>query len=211
MMADTKTIECFTVGPIGTNCYLLLDEETKEAFLVDPGDEAEYLISELNRREVRLRAVLLTHGHFDHICSLDTLRDKTGVPAYIHKGDADMPADSHKNAFSIFFGQEHSYRAPEKILGDGDVLTLGDEQIRVLHTPGHTEGSVCFLCGEKILITGDTLFDRGFGRYDLYGGDPLKLRRSLKRLSLLDRSLTIYAGHGCPTDLEDAVQNCALL
>jgi glyoxylase-like metal-dependent hydrolase (beta-lactamase superfamily II) len=153
----------------------------------------------------------LTHGHFDHICSLDTLREKAGIPAYIHKGDADMPSDSHKNAFSIFFGQERSYRAPEKILSEDDVLMLGDEQIRVLHTPGHTEGSVCYLCGESILITGDTLFESGFGRYDLYGGDPYKLRSSLARLATLDRSLIIYAGHGSPTDLGDAVQNCALL
>ena len=88
---------------------------------------------------------------------------------------------------------------------------LGEEQIRVLHTPGHTEGSVCYLCGKNILITGDTLFESGFGRYDLWGGDPFKLRRSLSRLSTLDHSLIIYAGHGCSTDLGDAVQNCALL
>ena len=100
---------------------------------------------------------------------------------------------------------------PEKTLAEGDVLKLGDEEIRVLHTPGHTEGSVCFLCGEDILITGDTLFDRGFGRYDLWGGDPLKLRRSLARLASLDHSLTIYAGHGCSTDLGDATDNCAFL
>ena len=192
-----------------SNSYLLVSGA--DAVLLDCSVEPEIVINELEKQGASLRYIILTHGHFDHICSLDTLREKAGIPAYIHKGDADMPADSHKNAFSIFFGQERSYRTPEKILNDGDVLTLGDEQIRVLHTPGHTEGSVCFLCGEKILITGDTLFDRGFGRYDLYGGDPFKLRRSLKRLSLLDRSLTIYAGHGCPTDLEDAVQNCALL
>ena len=122
-----------------------------------------------------------------------------------------MPSDSQKNAFSLFFGQERSWRTPEKTLSEGDVLKLGSEEIRVLHTPGHTEGSVCFLCGEDILITGDTLFDRGFGRYDLWGGDPLKLRRSLARLASLDHSLTIYAGHGCSTDLGDATDNCAFL
>ena len=196
-------------GSFGSNCYLLISGD--QAAVVDPSADADKILQKAAEMGATLQYILLTHGHFDHICSLDTLRDKTSIPAYIHQGDADMPSDSHKNAFSIFFGQERVYRAPEKILSEGDVLMLGDEQIRVLHTPGHTEGSVCYLCGESILITGDTLFDRGFGRYDLYGGDPSKLRRSLARLATLDRSLIIYAGHGCPTDLEDAVQNCALL
>lgn len=196
-------------GSFGSNCYLLISGN--QAAVVDPSADADVILKKALEKGATLQYILLTHGHFDHICSLDSLREKVDIPAYIHKGDADMPSDSHKNAFSIFFGQERTYRSPEKILGDGDVLTLGDETIRVLHTPGHTEGSVCYLCGEKILITGDTLFDRGFGRYDLYGGDPYKLRHSLKRLSQLDRSLTVYAGHGSPTDLGDAIQNCALL
>ena len=196
-------------GSFGSNCYLLISGN--KAAVVDPSADADVILKKVSEKGATLQYILLTHGHFDHICSLDSLREKTGIPAYIHKGDADMPGDSHKNAFAIFFGQERTYRDPEKMLEEGDVLTLGEESIRVLHTPGHTEGSVCYLCGEDILITGDTLFDRGFGRYDLYGGDPFKLRRSLERLSTLDPSLIIYAGHGSPTDLGDAVQNCALL
>ncbi len=196
-------------GSFGSNCYLLVSGG--EAAVVDPSADADIILQKAAEHGATLQYILLTHGHFDHICSLDSLREKAGIPAYIHKGDADMPSDAHKNAFYTFFGQMRTYRAPEKILAEGDVLTLGDETIRVLHTPGHTEGSVCYLCGEKILITGDTLFDRGFGRYDLYGGDPSKLRSSLQRLSTLDHSLTIYAGHGYPTDLGDAVRNCALL
>lgn len=196
-------------GSFGSNCYLLISGN--QAAVIDPSADAEKILQKSAEHGATLQYILLTHGHFDHICSLDTLREKTGIPAYIHKGDADMPSDSHKNAFSIFFGQERIYRVPEKTLTEGDVLPLGEEQIRVLHTPGHTEGSVCYLCGENILITGDTLFDRGFGRYDLYGGDPYKLRNSLARLATLDRSLIIYAGHGSPTDLGDAVQNCAFL
>ena len=196
-------------GSFGSNCYLLISGN--QAAVIDPSADAEKILQKSAEHGATLQYILLTHGHFDHICSLDTLREKTGIPAYIHVGDADMPSDSHKNAFSIFFGQERIYRVPEKTLTEGDVLPLGEEQIRVLHTPGHTEGSVCYLCGENILITGDTLFDRGFGRYDLYGGDPYKLRNSLARLATLDRSLIIYAGHGSPTDLGDAVQNCAFL
>ena len=196
-------------GSFGSNCYLLISGN--QAAVVDPSADADVILQKIAEKGATLQYILLTHGHFDHICSLDTLREKTGVSAYIHKEDADMPSDSLKNAFSIFFGQERAYRAPEKTLNDGDVLTLGNESIRVIHTPGHTEGSVCYLCSDKLLLTGDTLFDRGFGRYDLYGGNPFKLRRSLERLALLDRSLTIYAGHGSPAKLGDAVENCAPL
>ena len=196
-------------GSFGSNCYLLISGN--QAAVVDPSADADVILQKVAEKGATLQYILLTHGHFDHICSLDMLREKTGVPAYIHKDDEDMPSDAYKNAFYIFFGQNRTYRTPEKTLGEGDVLTLGKEQIRVLHTPGHTEGSVCFLCGEDILITGDTLFDRGFGRYDLWGGDPLKLRHSLARLASLDHSLTIYAGHGCSTDLGDATDNCAFV
>ena len=196
-------------GSFASNCYLLISGN--EAAVVDPSADANVILQKIAEHKATLQYILLTHGHFDHICSLDTLREKTGVPAHIHGGDIDMPSDSQKNAFSLFFGQERSWRAPEKTLTEGDILKLGTEEIRVLHTPGHTEGSVCFLCGENSLITGDTLFDRGFGRYDLWGGDPIKLRRSLTRLASLDHSLNIYAGHGCSTDLGDATDNCAFL
>ena len=196
-------------GSFGSNCYLLVSGN--KAAVVDPSADADIILEKAAEKDATLQYILLTHGHFDHICSLDILRKKADIPAYIHKADAEMPSDAYKNAFHIFFGQTRTYQAPEKLLDEGDVLMLGEEQIRVLHTPGHTEGSVCYLCGDNILITGDTLFDRGFGRYDLYGGDPFKLRRSLERLSTLDHTLTIYAGHGCPTDLGDAVQNCAFL
>ena len=196
-------------GSFGSNCYLLVSGD--QAAVVDPSADADVILQKVAEHGATLQYILLTHGHFDHICSLDALRDKTGIDAYIHEGDADMPTDAHKNAFYTFFGRSRTYRAPERTIRDGDVLPLGDEQIQVLHTPGHTEGSVCYLCGNKILITGDTLFDRGFGRCDLYGGDLSKLHRSLERLASLDHSLVIYAGHGSPTDLGDAVQSCALL
>ena len=196
-------------GSFGSNCYLLISEN--QAAVVDPSADAEVILQKVAQHGATLQYILLTHGHFDHICSLDTLRAKTAIPAYIHMGDADMPADAEKNAFLTFFGCSRTYRTPEKTVQEGDVLTLGNEHIRVLHTPGHTEGSVCYLCNDKALITGDTLFERGFGRYDLHGGNPYKLRQSLERLALLDHALVIYPGHGSPTDLGDALQNCALI
>ena len=133
-------------GSFGSNCYLLISGD--QAAVVDPSADADIILQKAQEKGAILQYILLTHGHFDHICSLDTLREKANIPAYIHADDGDMPGDSHKNAFSIFFGQTRTYRAPEKTLVEGDVLPLGNEQIRVLHTPGHTEGSVCYLCGE---------------------------------------------------------------
>lgn len=196
-------------GSFGSNCYLLISG--KEAAVVDPSANADDILQKISQHGASLRYILLTHGHFDHICSLDTLRQKSGVPAYIHADDLDMPGNAFKNAFYFFFSNERSWRAPEKPLGDGDLLPLGKESVRVIHTPGHTNGSVCFLCGEDILLTGDTLFANGYGRCDLYGGSPSKLHLSLKRLSLLDPSLTIYPGHNSPANLGTALQNCALL
>ena len=190
-------------GSFASNCYLLFCGN--EAAVVDPSANADTILQKIAEHGATLQYILLTHGHFDHICSLDILREKTGVPAYIHGGDFDMPSNSQKNAFSLFFGQERSWRTPEKTLSEGDVLKLGSEEIRVLHTPGHTEGSVCYLCGDNILITGDTLFDRGFGRYDLYGGDPGTLFRSLRMLTELSPTLRIHPGHGMSSTLGDAL------
>ena len=196
-------------GSFGSNCYLLISEN--QAAVIDPSANADVILQKVEQYGATLQYILLTHGHFDHICSLDTLRDKAGIPAYVHIGDLDMPSDADKNAFYTFFGSSRTYRTPEKTIQEGDVLALGNEQISVLHTPGHTEGSVCYLCNDQFLITGDTLFERGFGRYDLYGGDPFKLRRSLEHLASLDPSLVIYPGHGAPTDLGDAIQNCTFI
>ena len=181
-------------GSWGSNCYLLISG--CHGAIVDPSAKAETLFQELEKQGATLDFILLTHGHFDHIVSLDTLREYTFAPAYIHKDDADMPADSRKNAFYHFFKMERCYRQPEKTFQNGDVLKLGDETIRVIHTPGHSKGSSCFLCGEDKLLTGDTLFADNYGRYDLYGGDPRVLFESLQNMRNLPQHLTIYPGHG---------------
>lgn len=196
-------------GSFGSNCYVLISGT--EAAVVDPSADAELILQKIAQKGATLRYILLTHGHFDHICSLDTLRQRSGVPAYVHVGDVDMPEDAYKNAFYFFFAQERSYRTPEKLIGEGEILPLGEESIRVISTPGHTNGSVCFLCGEDLLLTGDTIFANGYGRCDLYGGSPAKLRFSLERLSELDPTLTIYPGHGSPANLGDALKSCTLI
>lgn len=186
-----------------SNCYLLVGKN-RHAFVVDPSASAKGIIERCEAEGITLDGILLTHGHFDHIISLDNLRDKTGIPAYIHENDNELLGDARKNAFYTFFKMDRAFRSAEKLLSDGDVLCLGDEEIKVIHTPGHTEGSVCYLC-EDFIVTGDTLFADSYGRYDLYGGDFEKLRESMRKLSMLDQNLTIYSGHGDTARLGDAL------
>ena len=190
------------------NCYLLVSGA--HALVIDPSASAKAISEALNSEGATLEGILLTHGHFDHIVSLDNLRDKIDVPAYIHTEDAVMLTDGKKNAFYELFGRERAYRAADKLLNDGDVISLGDEKLTVFHTPGHTHGSVCFI-SNGVVFTGDTLFADTYGRCDLWNGDEAKMRESLHKLGMLDRALTIYPGHGQSYNLGMALDNTAYL
>ena len=190
------------------NCYLLVSGT--HALVIDPSASAKAISEALNGEGATLEGILLTHGHFDHIVSLDNLRDKINAPAYIHTEDAVMLTDGKKNAFYELFGRERAYRAADKLLNDGDVISLGDEKLTVFHTPGHTHGSVCFI-SDGVVFTGDTLFADTYGRCDLWNGDEAKMRESLHKLGMLDRALTIYPGHGQSYNLGMALDNTAYL
>ena len=204
-------MEVYTLFPAswGSNCYILLsdsEDKSRRAAVVDPSADAHEILRFIEKKKAILDFIVLTHGHFDHIVSLDTLRDLTFVPAYVHKDDDEMLSDGRKNAYSVFFSGDKHWRPAEKLLEDGDKLKLGDETVEVISTPGHSKGSICLLFGDK-LITGDTLFANGYGRYDLHGGDPNILADSLASLRSFNKDLTIYPGHGDPTRLEDALAN----
>ena len=202
-------IENLYPGAWGANCYLLVSDG--HAAVVDPSADANTVRNTLQQKYgATLDYILLTHGHFDHIVSVDTLRDLTGAPLCIHKWDAEMLSDSKKNAFYTFFRTERNYRPAEKLLEDGDELRLGNEIIRVIATPGHSQGSVCYLCNNEFLITGDTLFESAYGRYDLWGGNEQALFASLHSLRKLDPDLTIYPGHGESEKLRTALNNVLL-
>lgn len=203
-------IVCIAPASFASNCYLAVSGG--EALVVDPSVSVSAILGELSAQGAACRGILLTHGHFDHMLSLDELRRVfPDVPVYIHRGDADFLTDGEKNAFSFFFHEERVWQRATHELADGDEIALGDEIIRVIHTPGHTPGSICLYCGENDLITGDTLFDGGYGRCDLAGGSFTSLVESLKKLSTLPEHLIIHPGHGGTARLGAALRATGLV
>lgn len=195
-------VELLCYGVLMSNCWLLTSGN--EALLVDSGAELPEIEAALSSKDLTLRGVLLTHGHFDHAWSARAVADRYGVPLYIHSDDGEMLGDGMKNAYLMCYGRDKDLGQADVLLHDGDIITLGGEEIKVLHTPGHSQGSVCYLAG-KSLISGDTLFATSVGRWDLYGGSVDELRSSLFALTLLDENIKIYPGHGAPARLGDAL------
>lgn len=148
---------------------------------------------------------MLTHGHFDHMLTTKELVATFGVPLLLHTADAACPGDGEQNASALFFGDSMTFPAADRLLCDGEVLTFGSLSFRVLHTPGHTAGSLTYLCG-GLAFTGDTLFARGYGRTDLPGGNFAALRQSLNDLAVLPPDTHIYPGHGEDATLADALR-----
>ncbi len=182
-----------------SNCWLLWDEHSREAAVTDPSADCAAILDALRRRNLTLQWILLTHGHFDHIFALDQLRDSLPVPAVIGEADAGMLTDSQKNASSLFFRQKHRYRPAEKTVREGDTLSLGGKEIRVIAAPGHSPGSVVYEIGD-VWLTGDVLFDGSIGRTDLPGGDSGEMMLTLRRLCGASEK-TLYPGHGPATTL----------
>lgn len=194
-------------GSYGSNCYLV--EDGGEALIIDPSAAASAILRKLREDGCTPVGILLTHGHFDHIMSIDTLRQaEPDLKVYIHEADAPMLTEADKNGFSFFFRQDRVWRAADTLLSDGDEIKVGNAAFTVVHTPGHSPGSVCYLCeAEGIMLTGDTLFADNIGRCDLWGGSYATIRQSLKRLRDYDGGLTILPGHGDSNKLSKALDN----
>ena len=187
---DIRTI---AVGPLQANCYILGQQS---ALVVDPGDQAQRILDLVSQHNITVSGILLTHSHFDHISALKELVQCTGALVYIHHLDFDGLSDNFKN-LSAPFGKPLEPMTAEVLLNDGDIVPCDGQNLRILHTPGHTPGSICVYCDQGFLISGDTLFENSWGRTDFPGGNPEDMQRSLERLDREIQSGTkILPGHG---------------
>jgi hydroxyacylglutathione hydrolase len=188
------------VGPFAVNCYLLWNEETREGVVIDPGAEAETIKAEMDQLNMIPKAILLTHGHGDHIAAVRELMEEYSLPLYIGAGEEKLLADPQAN-ISMFFDHPVSAPPPDHLVNEGDVLRLAGIRLAVLSTPGHTTAGVCYLEEEAgRLFSGDTLFAGGIGRADLPGGDFKQLLNSINRQILtLPDAVLVYPGHGPAT------------
>ena len=192
-------IVSLTVGPMEVNCYLVW-ENPQEAVVIDPGAQHDKIIEALEERKLIPKSILLTHGHFDHIGAVAELKRKYHTEVIIGAEDEEMLDDPLKNAASLAGIQLPSVSAT-RVVSEGDLIVCGGLTFEVLHTPGHSKGSVVYSCGNA-LFSGDTLFAGSMGRTDFYGGDARKITQSLQRLACLKGDYRVFPGHGPETTLE---------
>lgn len=188
-------LETLIVGPLEVNCYIIAPAPGTEAVVIDPGGDGERILDRISAERLTLSTILNTHGHFDHIGANRFLKEKTGADIVIHEKDAPLlpAADQHARLFGL---EGPSSPTADRFITDGEILKIGELVFNVFHTPGHSEGGVCFRIGE-ILFTGDTLFADSIGRSDLPGGSFRDLMVSIQNGILpLGDGIAIYPGHG---------------
>lgn len=195
-------IRRFALGPLWTNGYLVWDGEGN-AVMVDPGGDPSEVVSFIQKQGLDLKRVLLTHGHADHLFGLEAIRSLAREGVGVHEDDGDCLGNPEVN-LSAWMGEGCSCSPAETLFRDGDRFSVGTMNFEVVHTPGHTEGGVCYLIreGEEVLLlSGDTLFAMSVGRTDLPGGDSAVLRLSLEKLAGLPDEVPVYPGHGPDTTI----------
>lgn len=194
-------IEKFVTGIISTNCYLVINEETKQTVVIDPAACPSYLMGHIKSEGLQVEAILLTHGHFDHMLAADALRSAYDIPVYACIQEKDLLKNARYN-LSASWASPHVMEA-DRYLADGETFREAGFEIRLLHTPGHTEGSCCYyLPEEAVLFSGDTLFAGSVGRTDFPTSSGADMRKSLQRLlSELPADTRVCPGHGEETTI----------
>ena len=196
-------IEKFVLGSMGTNCYLIINEETKELVIIDPATCPDYVVSHVKSNGYIPKAIFLTHAHFDHVMGIDGWVKEFDIPVYLHEDEKKLLMDPELNLSGVF-GASYSYN-DVKCLKDGQDLDIAGFTFKIIHTPGHTCGGACYYCeAEEVLISGDTLFYHSVGRSDFPTGSMGTLVRSIKeKLFCLPDDVMVYPGHDDATCIGD--------
>lgn len=201
-------VACVTVGMFQENCYLYACPQTREAVIIDPGDEPERILETIQELKLIPKYIINTHGHIDHICAIDAVSEVYPVPLMIHPADVPLYTDERT---AKMYGHMAPLvkRKPDILLKEGDQITFGTLSLEVLHTPGHTPGGICLVSHPYCVFSGDTLFYRGIGRTDFEGGNYEQIVNSIReKLYTLDNDLVVFAGHGTPTTIiEEKYEN----
>ena len=192
-------LEKFVVGPLEENTYVIADEATKEAIVIDPGDESDRVVDFIKDKGLQAKSIICTHAHFDHVGATGDIKKATGGKILIHRNDMEVYETAKDQA--AFWGYDiDDIPHPDGFLDEGDDIRVGNLNFKVMHTPGHSPGGLC-LYGEGILLTGDTIFKGSVGRTDFPGGSAEELKKSFRRLLGLPEDTKIYSGHGPDTSV----------
>lgn len=195
-------IEPMAVGPLQTNCYIVGDEASGEGIVIDPGGDAAMILDAVRRLKLKIKLVVNTHGHFDHIMANQEVVEATAAPLAIHPDDAAMLTNPLRS-FSFFAGSFRPGPAATVSLTEGSTIEIRSVKLQVLHTPGHSPGSISLWCAEqKVVFSGDALFNMGIGRTDFPGGSMRILLQSIRdKLFTLPDDTVVYSGHGPQTTI----------
>ena len=200
-------LKSLVVGPIAANCYIIGDESTKEGAIIDPGDEADKILRVVEQTGLQIKFLIATHGHFDHTAAVSSIKKNLECDFILHQKDIPFIQHSKRSAQQWGFNIEQ-VPEPNKTIEEGDILTLGNLELRIIHTPGHSPGGISiYIASEKIVFTGDTLFQGSIGRADLMLGSMEDLIHSIKtKLYTLPDETVAYTGHGEPTTIGNEKQ-----
>ncbi len=196
------TVQSLALGPLATNCYIVTDEKTERCAVIDPGFASKQLLKALEGMQVDM--ILLTHAHIDHIMGVHAVQEMTGAKLYVHENEAERLQNPDANLYNQMgcYNEPFLPLAADQFVADGDTLELGQTKIKVISTPGHTHGSVCYLA-EKTLFSGDTLFCGSYGRVDFPTGSFSSMVDSFYRLTQLEGDYLVLPGHQETTTLQN--------